>query len=92
VEKCTGISAHVFQIGGQARWVQYHGHLSPLILTPLDIFLLAFVKDNVYFLLLLASVDDPWARIKGTVAEIVPDDSSHPERNSLLVGCLSCYS
>jgi hypothetical protein len=25
------------------------GHLSPLILTPLDIFLLAFVKDNVYF-------------------------------------------
>jgi hypothetical protein len=62
LEKYAGIPTHVFQIGGQANQVQYHGHLNPLSLTVLDIFLWGFV--NVYFLLLLASVDDLWARIK----------------------------
>jgi hypothetical protein len=77
LEKYASIQTHVFQIGEQAKQVQYHYHLNPLSLTVLEILLWGFVKDNVYFLLLLASLDDQWASIKGTVAEIAPDKLHH---------------
>jgi hypothetical protein len=53
--------------------VRYHGHLDSPDLTPLDILLREFAKDNIYFSLLRANVSDLRARITGAVAEVTPD-------------------